>query len=145
MNILRSLLIGLVFTGMATTALADEGKVYKDGPVVDVSYIKTKPGRFDDYMKFLATDYRTLMDANKAAGLILDYSIYSTTPRSLKDPDVVLTTVYPNMAALDRTEEGDAVAAKTLGSMESQNKAYMDREALREVLGSQLMRKLILK
>jgi hypothetical protein len=106
MKILRNLLIGLVFTGIAATALADDGRVYKDGPVVDVSYIRTKPGRFDDYMKFLATTYRTLMEANKTAGLILDYSIYSTMPRSPKDPDVVLTIVYPNMAALDRLKKG---------------------------------------
>jgi hypothetical protein len=130
---------------MAATALADEGRVYKEGPVIDVSYIRTMPGRYDDYMKFLATDYRTFMEASKKAGLILDYNIYSATPRSPKDPDLVLTIVYANMAALDRSEEADAVAAKTMGSMAEQNKASMDREAMRQVLGSQLMRKLILK
>jgi hypothetical protein len=145
MNILRSLLIGLVFTGFAATAVADEGRVYKEGPVIDVSYIRTMPGRFDDYMKFLATDYRAFMEASKKAGLILDYNIYSATPRSPQDPDLVLTIVYANMAALDRSEEADAVAMKTMGSMDSQNKAAMDREAMRQVLGSQLMRKLILK
>ncbi len=145
MNILRSLLIGLVFTGFAATAVADEGRVYKEGPAIDVSYIRTMPGRFDDYMKFLATDYRAFMEASKKAGLILDYNIYSATPRSPQDPDLVLTIVYANMAALDRSEEADAVAMKTMGSMDSQNKAAMDREAMRQVLGSQLMRKLILK
>ncbi len=145
MTIFRSMLIGLVFTGIAATAVADEGRVYSEGPVVDVSYIRTMPGRFDDYMKFLSTTYRTLMEAEKKAGHILDYNIYSATPRSPQDPDLVLTIVYANMAALDRSEEWEAVAAKTIGSMDAQNKAAMDREALREVLGSQLMRKLILK
>ncbi|MDH4021747.1 MAG: hypothetical protein OEW88_08855 [Gammaproteobacteria bacterium] len=57
----------------------------------------------------------------------------------------MLTIVYENMAALDRSEEADAVAVKTIGSMDQQNKAAMDREAMRQVLGSQLIRKLILK
>jgi hypothetical protein len=145
MKILRSLLIGLAFSGIAATALADDGRVYKEGPVVEVSYIRTKPGRFDDYMKFLATTYRTLMEANKKAGLILDYSIYSAAPRSPQDPDLLLTTTYPNMAALDRSEEAEAVAEKTIGSMTAQNQAAVDREALREVLGSELVRELVLK
>jgi len=145
MRILRSVLIGLAFSGIAATALADEGRVYQEGPVIEVSYIRTKPGKFDDYMKFLATTYRTLMEANKKAGLILDYNIYSATPRSPQDPDLLLTTTYPNMAALDRSEEADALAVKTIGSMASQNQSAIDREALREVLGSELVRKLILK
>ena len=90
MKMLRILLIGLAFSGLSATAYADEGRVYKDGPVIDVSYIRTKPGRFDDYMKFLSTTYRTLMEANKKAGLILDYAIYSATPRSPQDPDLLL-------------------------------------------------------
>lgn len=145
MKILRSLLIGLAFSGMAATALADDGRVYKEGPVVEVTYIRTMPGRFDDYMKFLATTYRTLMDAEKKAGLILDYSIYSAAPRSPQDPDLLLTITYPNMAALDRSEESDALAVKTVGSMAAQNQAAIDREALREVLGSELVRELVLK
>ena len=145
MKILRSVLIGLVFSGVAATALGDEGRVYQEGPVVEVSYIRTKPGKFDDYMKFLATTYRTLMEANKKAGLILEYNIYSATPRSPQDPDLLLTITYPNMAALDRNEESEALAVKTIGSMASQNQSAIDREALREVLGSELVRKLILK
>jgi hypothetical protein len=145
MKILRSVLIGLVFSGLAATVLGDEGRVYQEGPVVEVSYIRTKPGKFDDYMKFLATTYRTLMEANKKAGLILEYNIYSATPRSPQDPDLLLTITYPNMAALDRNEESEALAVKTIGSMASQNQSAIDREALREVLGSELVRKLILK
>jgi hypothetical protein len=145
MRILRSLLVGLALSGIAATGLADDAKVYKEGPVVDVSYIRTKPGKFDDYMKFLATTYRTLMEANKKAGLILDYGIYSASPRAPGDPDLMLTITYPNMAALDRIEEAEAVSVKTIGSMAAQNQAAIDREALRDVLGSQLIRELILK
>jgi hypothetical protein len=37
------------------------------------------------------------------------------------------------------------VAVKVLGSSDAQNKASMAREAMREVLGSELIRELILK
>ena len=145
MKILRRVLIGLAVSGIAAAALADDSRPYKEGPVIEVTYIRTKPGKFDDYVKFLATTYRQLMDAEKKAGLILDYEFYSAAPRTPQDPDLLLTITYPNMAALDRNEEADAIAAKTVGPMAAQNQAAIDREALREVLGSQLVRKLTLK
>lgn len=145
MKILTTVLISLAFSGMAATVLADDEKVYSEGPVVEVTYVKIKPGKFDDYMKFLATTYRTLMEANKKAGLIQDYGIYQATPRSPQDPDLLLTTTFPNMAALDRNEEAEALSVKTSGSMASQTQAAVDREAIREILGSELLRKLILK
>jgi L-rhamnose mutarotase len=145
MKILTTVLISLAFSGMAATALADDQKVYSEGPVVEVTYVKIKPGKFEDYMKFLATSYRTLMEANKKAGLIQDYGIYQATPRSPQEPDLLLTTTYPNMAALDRIEESEALSVKTVGSMASQTQAAIDREAIREILGSELLRKLILK
>lgn len=42
MKIISTVLACLLFSGMATTVLADDGKVYKDGPVTDVTYIRTK-------------------------------------------------------------------------------------------------------
>ena len=33
---------------------------YTEGPVVTVSYIRTEPGRFDDYMAYLAGNYKHL-------------------------------------------------------------------------------------
>jgi hypothetical protein len=137
--------------GVAVLALAAAGvsaqdaKPYKEGPVTALSYIKIKPGRFDDYMAWLAGPYRQLMEANKKAGLITGYAIYSVQARKADEPDLVLSVVYPNMAALDRSEEADAVAAKLMGSSATQSKAYAERGAMREVLGGELMRELVLK
>jgi hypothetical protein len=85
------------------------------------------------------------MEANIKAGLIVRYGVYSAQARTPQDPDLILTVTYANMAALDKIDEGDAVAAKVLGSTDMQNKATIDREVLREVMGSQLIRELILK
>jgi hypothetical protein len=126
-------------------ALAQSPKPYKEGSVVEVSYIKIKPGKFDDYMKWLDTTYKDLMEANKKAGLITGYAVFGAQARSPQDPDLILTVTYPNMAALDKIDEADAVAAKVLGSNEQQNKAFIDRESIREVMGSQLVRELVLK
>jgi hypothetical protein len=87
----------------------------------------------------------SLMEPNKKAGLVLEYNNHSARPCSPEDPDLLLTITYPNMATLDRNQEAEALAEKAIGSMARQNQTAIDREALREVLGSELVRKLILK
>jgi len=136
--------IALALLGAAAGAVA-QTKVYKEGQVTEVSYIKTKPGKFDDYMAFLDTTYKALMEAEKKAGLVVSYGVYMAWARTPHDPDLILTVTYPNMAALDRIDEEEAVEAKVVGSMAVQSKQFADREAIREVLGSQLIRELNLK
>ncbi|MBV8034153.1 hypothetical protein [Roseateles sp.] len=96
-------------------------------------------------MQWLATSYRPLMEANMKAGLIVGYRIFSAQPRHPNEPDLILTITFPNMAALDRIDESEAVAAKVMGSMSAQNKATAERGSLREVLGSELIREMMLK
>src|SRR5262249_13282729 len=110
-----------------------------------LSYIKIKPGKFDEYMRYLGGPYRMLMEENKKAGLISSWAIYSANARSPHDPDLILATTYPNMAALDRQDESDAVTAKVMGTLSKQNQAFADRGTMREVLGGELVRQLILK
>jgi len=128
-----------------THASAQEARPYKDGPVTALSYIKVKNGRFDDYMTFLDTSYKPLMEAYKKAGLITGYAVYSATARTPQDPDLILSVTYANMAALDRTDEFDVVSQKVAGSNAAQNKASIDRDAMRTPLGGDLIRELVLK
>ncbi len=137
--------MGLAFCLAVGSASADNAKSYTEGAVTELSYIKVKPGKFDDYMKYLSTTYKAVMEANKKAGLITGYAVYSAQARSPQEPDLILSVVYANMAALDRSDEGEAVAAKVMGTPEAQSKGAIDREALREVLGTELIRELVLK
>ena len=130
---------------IATVAAAQDAKPYKEGTVTALSYIRTKPGMFDEYMKFLDTSYKALMEANKKEGLIVRYAVYSASPRSPQEPDLILAITYPNWAAFDKTAEGDAIAAKVVGSSSVQSKGMIDREAMRQVLGGEIVQELILK
>jgi hypothetical protein len=126
-------------------ALAQDSRPYTYGPVTAVTYVKVKAGHFDEYMQHLGGTYRKQMQAFQKAGLVLDYKVYSAAPRTPADPDVILTVVYPNYAALDKTSEFDALSQQVAGTITAQNKAYGDRGAIREVLGGVLTQELILK
>ena len=52
------LLLAVTLLAVGATASAQDIKVYKEGAATAVTYVRTKPGRFDDYMKFLSTTYR---------------------------------------------------------------------------------------
>ena len=81
----------------------------------------------------------------KKAGLIIDYKVFSATPQSPDHPNIMLWITYKNMAAFDKGIEREAVAKKVIGSTGVQNKARVGRNEYRKLLGSELIRELILK
>lgn len=140
------LLAAALLSVFSMTVSADDERSYNEGNVVDVTAVRTKPGMFDAYMKWLDTTYKQLMDEQKKAGIIVDYAAYAGSPRTPHDPDVYLVTVYKNMAALDNLDERtEAIARKVWASRDQANKADAERGVMREILGDELIRELKLK
>jgi len=144
MKPLTTLLAAAALTVAMQVASAADEKPYTYGPIVNVSYIKTKPGQFDAYIKYVATTYKQLMEEEKKAGYVLSWSVYSAQPHSAQD--AILTTTYKNWAALDGIGDRVETAQKKIWATRAGiSKAQVDREALREVLGSDNVQQLILK
>ncbi len=138
-------LVGLLACLLGFTVVAQE-RSYKEGPVIELSYIKVKPGKFDDYLKYLDTEWKASNEAAKKAGFITGYAIYSAYARAPSEADLILAITYPNMAALDRGEEMETAALKQSNSTAAKsNKEYIDRGAMRDVIGGELVRELVLK
>ena len=57
--------------GAISSAFADDSKSYTEGTVTEVTAIRTKPGMFDAYIKWLDTTGKQLREDEKKAGLIL--------------------------------------------------------------------------
>jgi hypothetical protein len=126
----------LSFSSLATVAYAD-GRDYNDGPVQNVTFIRTVDGHFDDYMHWLATTYKKQQEAAKAAGLITRYEVLVGQPHNPQDADIILITEYKNWAALDHLgSKLDQISAKVEGSVDAANKSQADRAKIRTVLGS---------
>lgn len=85
------------------------------------------------------------MEAKKKAGLIVDFKVFSVRPKTPDEPNVLLMLTYKNMAGLDKAGEEEAVAEKVIGSAEVQDEARVKRTEYRKVLGSELIREVILK
>jgi hypothetical protein len=133
-----------LFAAVGVASAAD--RPYTEGSVLNVSSIRTEPGMFDSYMNYLATTYKQNMEAQKAAGIILDYTVYTAVPRGPDDPDIYLVTTYKNMAALDGLDDKtDPMMQKIFGDMSQRNAATISRGKMRTQLGTEQIREINLK
>ena len=136
----------LAASSLSLNARAQDVRQYTDGPVTEADYIEVEYGHFEEYIDWLNSTWKPTMEALKKAGLIIDYKVFRATPKSPDQPNVILMITYKNgMAALDKGVELEDVAKKVIGSTEVQNKARVFRNEYRKVLGTELIRELILK
>jgi hypothetical protein len=127
-------------------ARAQDERQYTEGPVTEVDYLQVEYGHFEEYIDWLNSIWKPTMEATKKAGLIIDYKVFSTTPKSPDQPNIILWITFKNAAAaLDKGVELEAVAKKVIGSTEVQNKARVARSEYRKVLGTEYIRELFLK
>ena len=130
----------------AQDASAQDVRQYSEGPVVEEDLIEVEYGHFEEYVDWLNTVWKPTLEAMKQAGLVIDYKVYRADPNSPGQPNVILWIVFKNgAAALDNGVEIENVAKKVIGSTEFQNKARVFRNQYRKVLGTELIREIILK
>ena len=136
----------ILLNARAQDASAQDVRQYSEGPVVEEDLIEVEYGHFEEYVDWLNTTWKPTLEAMKQAGLVLDYKVYSATPNSPGQPNVILWIVFKNgAAALDNGVEIENVAKKVIGSTEFQNKARAFRNQYRKVLGVEFIREIILK
>jgi hypothetical protein len=136
-------LLGLSLGSM--NARADD-HAYSEGPVVNVAWVRTADGKFDDYMKWLDTVWKPMQEASIKAGYVLSYKVLTGEPRTADEPDVYLVITYKNWAALDDgIAKADALSKQFEGSVEAANHNYAERDKIRKIIGSQTMQEMKLK
>ena len=136
----------LAASALSLHARAQDQRQYADGPVTEVDEIHVEYGHFEEYIDWLNSTWKPTMEAFKKAGLIIDYKVFSLTPKSPDQPNIYLWITFKNAAAaLDKGVELEDVAKKVICSTECQNKARVARSEYRKFLGSEYIRELILK
>jgi hypothetical protein len=133
------------FVAVTGSALAAD-RPYSEGPVSVVSSIRTEPGQHENYMKYLATTYKQLMDEQKKAGYIVDWTVYETRPRTPSDPNLYLLTTYKNLAAMDGLQDKvEAIQEKIIGNQDARDAAMQARGKMRSLVGSEVIREVKFK
>lgn len=136
------LFLMLCFAG---TSLAQE-RPYEDGTVWYLTFVKTKTGMEDDYFKYLAKNWKAMLDAAQTEGFVVSSKIIGAPAANRDDWNLMLMIEVKNMASLDELEEKMmALAAKVLGPEEKMKQEMIKLSEIREILGEKLGREIILK
>jgi hypothetical protein len=118
-------------------------RVYDNGTVWRVSEVETKPGMFNDYIKYLSTSWRAAQEASKKTGDVISYKVLVVDSPRDHEANVILMVEYRDMAVFDRSmKESDAQTAAVFGSVARAQESAVAREAMRTTHGQALLREL---
>jgi hypothetical protein len=139
-----SFVIGLLLIQGLPAAAQD--KPYKEGSVWAVTFVKIKPGMFDQYLRDVGPQRKRTMDEAQKQGLILSYKILSGSASNREDWDLMFMDEYKNWAAFDGlSEKFEAIESKLIGSEEKRTQIMVKRSDVREIVGDKVLQELILK
>lgn len=148
MNIVKSVLAAgamIIAAGLATPASAQESS-YKPGTVWEVGRIDVLPGQFENYMDWLAINWKKIQEMGKAEGVVVNYHVLATNNVRSGEPDLVLVVEYRDYQT---TAQREAMRAKVNALLGQDNRkastASGERGKMREQLGSTQYQELILK
>ncbi|MDQ2971148.1 MAG: hypothetical protein M3R62_05205 [Acidobacteriota bacterium] len=143
-------LVGVCFLFSLGSALAQEH--WTEGPVWSVSFYRTTPGHFDDYMKYLRTNYAATTAESKKEGLILDSKIFVKVPSGATDWDVCIASLYSSYGKALDYNKGDDDKSKAIQSkhwktpdLDKQRQLSASRLEARTFLGTQFVREVTLR
>ena len=135
-----------LFTTWAGLCPAQSDAPYTEGPVWQITMVKTKYGMSDDYLKGLAKTFKGTLDEAKKQNLIIDYKILIGDAATPQDFDILLMVESKDMASFDNAREKfDPIARKIEGSLDQQRATATKRLEIREIMGNKLMREITLK
>lgn len=121
---------------VAPAAAQDSTRVYDQGSVWNVSYVRTKPSQFNAYLNDLSKVWRVFLEEQKKDGDILSYKILAVTSPRDGEANLILMIESKNYATYDRGPEYfEELSAKVMGSLEDSRQANIDRGALRDLMG----------
>ena len=150
----RLTLLAILFCcslGFMQQAQAQEN--YTEGPVWVINYYRTKPGKFDDYMKFLRANYAKSFAKQKQAGIVVDSKVLlNPTVSGPDDWDVAIAYLYSdfgrlnyNQAVEDQMEKIGAEISGEKNKDKRDTKNDASRFPLRDYLRTRFLREITLK
>ncbi|MFT5521814.1 MAG: hypothetical protein ACI9IA_002419 [Enterobacterales bacterium] len=139
-------IIGItVSCNLFSTSFAAE-RVYESGSVWAVSFVRTKPGKYDEYLADLHNVWLKYIKAQMKDGDILSYKMMDLTGRRNDESNLILMVEFKNWATFDRDAEYfDKIAEKVQGSVAASTKANIDRESLRTLNGGMTLQEVKFK
>lgn len=148
MKLIKTMLTGtavMLAAALATPAMAQDSN-YKPGTVWEVGRINVLPGQFENYMDWLAGQWKKVNELGKAEGIVAEYHVLGSTHPREGEPDLILIIEYRDFQSTAQQEAfNKKVNAMLAQTDRSATSASGERAKMREQLGSVQYQELILK
>ncbi|HEX5644542.1 MAG TPA: hypothetical protein VFX62_03415 [Erythrobacter sp.] len=148
MTMIKALYAGVAMLATAALAVpaAAQESSYTPGTVWQVGRIDVMPGQFENYMDWLAGQWKKVNELAKAEGIVVDYHVLASTHPRDGEPDLILIIEYKDYMTTAQQQAFD----KKVNAMLSQNDrqagaASAERGKMREQMGSVQYQELVLK
>jgi hypothetical protein len=123
---MKTFILFFLWLSIAPAVPAVAQEQYTEGPVWDITYVRTKPDQRDAYLTSLKENTAPILEEEKKEGLILDYKILNNlTQKDPHDWDLAIAVQYKNFAALDGVE---------IKELEIRNKMFSSKKAAEETM-----------
>ncbi len=137
--------------GFVKQAQAQEN--YTEGPVWVISYYRTKPGKFEEYLKFLRANFAKNVAKQKQAGIVVDSKVLlNPTVSGPDDWDIAIAYLYSDYGRLNFNQATDdqlqKIAAEITGERNKERRdTRLDttRFPLRDFIRTRILREIMLK
>ncbi len=137
--------------GFVQQAQAQEN--YTEGPVWVINYYRTKPGKFEDYLKYLRGNYAKNVAKQKQAGLIVDSKVLINPSVSGPDDwDVAIAYLYSDFGRLNYNQATEdqlqKIGAEITGEKSKEKRDTKNdatRFPLRDFIRTRFLREITLK
>jgi hypothetical protein len=147
MTMMKSLIVGaaMIAATLASPAMAQDSS-YKPGTVWEASRIKVMPGQFENYMDYLAANWKKVQEFGKSQGAIVSYHVLATSNPRAGEPDLILIVEYKDYMTTAQQEVMRKKVNEMLAQTDRQAVAASgERVKMRESLGSTEYQEMILK
>src|SRR5450631_3921461 len=98
----HSSMLVVAFALLLVVSAGAQNPNYNNGPVWRVTYVHINPGQADAFWKDIHDNLKPVWDAQKQAGLITDYKVYTNaTTDNADDWSLAIAILYTDWASLD--------------------------------------------
>lgn len=137
--------VALAAAALASPVLAQESS-FRPGTVWEVGRINVLPGQFDNYMDWLAGQWKKIQELGKAEGIVVSYHVLATQNARQGEPDLLLVIEYKDFLTTAQQEAFNKKVNALLGQDDRKAAvASVERGKMREAIGSVQYQELVLK
>lgn len=132
--------------GAAAPAAAQADSHYTTGPLWYVTGVHVEDGQFENYMDFLANEFKKQNEFGIKEGVALSYHVLVNTAKRANEPDLYLVVTSKDYLTI---AQQDAYELKLNKMMSADRRAFESQGAkrapMRKILDTIELRELILK